>query len=308
MANVTYSELEIESTGTRIVLSVWEPMEPVVPEVVIVFTPATMVHPLMYEPLLSGFAKQGFAVVGVHPIGHGKSPRDVKRYTIKDIVQNGRDAVTFALERYDLPVVVMGASQGGLVTAAISAEDDRVAAAFPNNVILIELPESAGISHFPKWMWRFHRQMKALFKFAAFLLPDLQVPVRYYLKYKRVSKNRTFWNKAQEDKYCLRHYSLHFLSSLFTTQFPGLTNGSIKCPLYLITDSGDGLFTPPYVEKVFANLKAPYKEMITFHLNDHMLMANHPQEVCERLTPLVRQYANTNTTHNENTSREDKVN
>ena len=42
MANVTYSEHKIESTGTRIVLSVWEPMEsveptePKTPEVVIV--------------------------------------------------------------------------------------------------------------------------------------------------------------------------------------------------------------------------------------------------------------------------------
>ena len=77
--NIEYTEHEIESTRTRIVLSVWEPKEPTV---VIVFTPATMVHPLMYEPLLSGFAERGFAVVGVHPVGHGKSPREIKSYTI----------------------------------------------------------------------------------------------------------------------------------------------------------------------------------------------------------------------------------
>jgi len=175
MQNIQYSEHEIESTNTRIVLSIWEPEKPTL---VIVFTPATMVHPLMYEPLLSGFAERGFAVVGVHPIGHGKSPRDVKRYTIKDIVQNGRDAITFALERYSLPVIVMGASQGGLVTAAIAAEDDRVTAAFPNNIILSELPDSAGISHFPKWMWCMNRPMKGFIKFLALLFPDYQVPVR----------------------------------------------------------------------------------------------------------------------------------
>ena len=156
MENVEYSEHSINSTRTQIVLSVWEPKEP---EVVIVFTPATMVHPLLYEPLLAGFAKRGFAVVGVHPVGHGKSPRDVKRYTIKDIVQNGHDAISFASERYSLPIIVMGASQGGLVTAVIAAEDDRIVAAFPNNVILVELPDSAGITHFPKWMWFMHRPM-----------------------------------------------------------------------------------------------------------------------------------------------------
>jgi len=288
MENVVYSEHEIESTRTRIVLSVWEPKEP---EAVIVFTPATMVHPLMYEPLLSGFAERGFAVVGVHPVGHGKSPRDVARYTIKDIVQNGRDAVTFALERYSLPVILMGASQGGLVTAAIAAEDERVAAAFPNNVILVELPDSAGLSHFPKWMWFMHRPIKVLFKFFAFLFPDLQIPVRFYLNYKRVCPNRAFWNMAQEDSLCLRQYSLHFLSSLFTTDFPGLTDGSIRCPLYLVTDSGDGLFTQPYVAKVFEHLQAPHKEMIPFHFNDHMFMVNHPQEACEKLTEIIRRHS-----------------
>jgi len=69
---------------------------------------------LLYEPLLAGFAKRGFAVVGVHPIGHGKSPRDLKRYTIKDIVQNGHDAITFASERYSLPIIVMAQAREGL--------------------------------------------------------------------------------------------------------------------------------------------------------------------------------------------------
>jgi len=248
-----------------------------------------MVHPLMYEKLLSMFAENGFAVVGVHPIGHGKSPRDVKRYTISDIVQNGRDAITFAIERYSLPVIVMGASQGGLVTAAIAAEDSRVVAAFPNNVILVELPDSAGISHFPKWMWRMHQPVKGLIKLLAGLFPDLQIPVRFYLKYERVSPNMDFWKMAQEDALCLRTYSAHYLASLFTTQFPGLTNKSICCPLYYIADSGDGLFSQSYVEKVFERLQAPYKEMIEFHLNDHMLMVNHPQEVCERLTNIIRE-------------------
>jgi len=288
MQTVLYSEHKIKSTRTQIVLSVWEPKEP---SLVIVFTPATMVHPLMYEPLLQEFAKRGFAVVGVHPIGHGKSPRNVKRYTIKDIVQNGRDAITFALNRYSLPVVVMGASQGGLVTAAIAAEDHRVAAAFPNNVILVELPDSAGISHFPKWMWGMHQPMKSIFKFFATIFPDVQIPVRFYLKYKRVSPNMAFWNMAQNDTICLRHYSLHFLASLFTTRFPGLTNGSIRCPLYYIADSGDGLFSQPYVKKVFKRLKAPYKKMITFHHNDHMLMVNHPHEACDKLTKFLKLYA-----------------
>ena len=85
-----YSEHEICSDVFNVVLSVWEPQNP---EASLLFIPATMVHPLFYEPLLLNFANEGFAVIGLHPAGHGKSPRDGKRYTIGDIIQNGRDAM-----------------------------------------------------------------------------------------------------------------------------------------------------------------------------------------------------------------------
>jgi hypothetical protein len=96
---------------------------------------------------------------------------------------------------------------------------------------------------------------------------------------------------ARKDSFCLRHYSLHYLSSLFSTRFPGLTDGSIRWPLHYIADSGDGLFTEPYVKKVFERIQAPYKEIIAFDFNDHMFMVNHPQEACEKLSEIIqRQY------------------
>jgi len=282
---MTYSEHEIKSGSACITLSVWEPQEP---EAVIIFVPATMVHPLLYEPLLSGFAESGFAVIGLHPVGHGKSSRGVKRYTIRDIVQNGRDAVTFALERYSLPIVTMGSSQGGLVAAAVGAEDERVAAVFSHNIILTELSDSIGISRFPKILRHTYRPAQVMLKVFAKLFPGLQIPLGFYLEYKRVSPNRDFWDMAIQDDLCLRSYPAHFLVSLFTTRFPALTDGSARCPIYLISDSGDGLFSEEYTGKVFELLQAPYKEMITFHFSDHMFMVMHPREVCEVLTEAVR--------------------
>jgi alpha-beta hydrolase superfamily lysophospholipase len=73
---MTYSEHTISSAGANIVLSVWEALDALV---AIVFIPATMVHPLFYEPLLTQFAERGLTVVGMHPVGHGKSPRHPKR-------------------------------------------------------------------------------------------------------------------------------------------------------------------------------------------------------------------------------------
>ena len=285
MTNIHYAEHEISSGSARIVLSVWEPLKP---DAVILFIPGTMVHPLFYELLLIGFARRGFAVIGLHPVGHGKSPRDVTRYTIRDIVQNARDAVSFALQKYDLPIMVMGSSQGGIVAAALASEDARITAAFAHNVMLAELPDSIGISRFPGWLRHVYRPMQGLFAFFARIFPDLALPAGFYLEHARISTDLKIWEALKNDPLCLSRYSLCFLSSLFTTRFPGLTDGSMNCSLYVLTDSGDRLFTQSYTEQVFERLKAPHKEMITFHFNDHLLMVTYPQEVCDRLTEIIQ--------------------
>jgi alpha-beta hydrolase superfamily lysophospholipase len=286
-----YSEHQLSSAGTSIVLSVWAVTQP---EAVIVFIPATMVHPLFYEPLLEEFAKSGFTVVGLHPVGHGKSPRNRKRYTISDIVQNGCDAVSFALERYGLPVIVAGSSQGGIVAAAVASQDKRVAAVFPHNVMLPELPDTIGISRFPKWLRHIYHPLLNSFRLFARLFPDLQLPLSFYLERKRISADPAIWDKVEQDTLCLKQYPLCFLASLFTTRFPGLTDGSIHCPIYVVADTGDTLFTEAYTQKVFAQLRAPQKEMVVFDFNDHMLMVTHPQEVCAKLTDKMRTFLRQN--------------
>jgi cephalosporin-C deacetylase-like acetyl esterase len=97
----------------------------------------------------------------------------MKRYTLRDIVQNGRDAVTFALERFRMPVIAFGSSQGGIVAAALAAEDGRIAAAFPHNVLLSELPDSITVSRFPRWFAHVYRPMQGALKLLAKLLPGL---------------------------------------------------------------------------------------------------------------------------------------
>jgi alpha-beta hydrolase superfamily lysophospholipase len=248
-----------------------------------------MVHPLYYETLLCGFAQRGFAVVGLHPVGHGKSPRDTGRYMLGNIVQNGRGAVTFALEHFGLPVIAMGSSQGGIVAAALAAEDGRLTAAFPHNVLLSELPESIAISRFPKWLGRVYRPAQGVLKLLARLLPDWELPLDVYLDRARIGTEPEVWESFDSDPLCLKRCPLHFLASLFTTQFPALTDGSARCPLYVVADSGDRLFTSEYTQQVFERLRAPHKEMLVFNTGGHMLMVTHPHEVCDVLSAKMRE-------------------
>jgi alpha-beta hydrolase superfamily lysophospholipase len=169
--NDFYLEYTITSSETEIVLSVWESKVAVA---TIVFIPAIMVHPLIYEPLFSGFSKNGFTVIGVHPVGHGNSSHKVKNFTIFDIVQKAAMHFTFARTNYDLPVIVMGSSQGGIVAAALATKDNRILAAFPQNVLMTELPDSILISRFPRFFRKFYVPAKRALRFLALLLAKIE--------------------------------------------------------------------------------------------------------------------------------------
>jgi alpha-beta hydrolase superfamily lysophospholipase len=85
-----YREVVIGSAGAPIALSVWNgwPGRPAV-----VFLPGTMTHPLFYEEFLDALDRAGITAVGVHPQGHGKSPRVRRPLTFPTLVTNARDAV-----------------------------------------------------------------------------------------------------------------------------------------------------------------------------------------------------------------------
>ncbi len=92
-----YQEVTITSAGVPIVLSVWHGRSggPVV-----VFLPGTMTHPLFYEEFCDGLAAHGITVVGMHPEGHGKSPRVGRLLRLDTFVANALDATAWARVRF----------------------------------------------------------------------------------------------------------------------------------------------------------------------------------------------------------------
>jgi alpha-beta hydrolase superfamily lysophospholipase len=154
-----YEEVLIEASGAPVVLSVWSG-ESGAPSVV--FLPGTMTHPLFYEEFLDGLAQAGFNVVGVHSQGHGKSPRTSGLFALEDLIQNGLDAVSHAIERSGNGVFVMGSSQGGVIATALAARDRRIKAVFAHNVLDPSMPESLRITRFPFWLQPYHKTSRAL--------------------------------------------------------------------------------------------------------------------------------------------------
>jgi alpha-beta hydrolase superfamily lysophospholipase len=88
-----YQEVTITSAGVPIMLSVGHRRSD---GPVVVFLPGTMTHPLLYEEFCDGLAAHGITVVGVHPEGHGKSPRVGRVLRLENLVTNALDATAWA--------------------------------------------------------------------------------------------------------------------------------------------------------------------------------------------------------------------
>jgi alpha-beta hydrolase superfamily lysophospholipase len=282
-----YEEVLIESRGVPIALSIWRgnPGAPC-----IVFLPGTMVHPLFYEELLDGLSRASFNVVGVHFQGHGKSPRVDQLYSFNTLVQNGRDAIGYATKRFQGPLVVLGSSQGGMVSISLASSEDRIAAVFAHNILDPHMADSIRITSFPHWLRPIRRVIVSAMNVAARLVPRLHVPIRFYLREDRVF--RTNWTQEQyhRDSLRLSSYPLYFLASLFSADMRSLYSGQIRCPIVVIASIGDPLFPFDYIKRIYQQIKAPSKELLVFDLNYHLLFKECLEEVLPRLVETLKKY------------------
>jgi len=263
-----YSETLIESAGTRIVLSIYHAGDG---RPCVVFIPGTMTHPLFYDDFLTMLAGAGFNVVGVHPLSHGKSPREKKLFTFADLLQNIRDSISYCLDHVSSDIILSGSSQGGILCLAAAGTDNRIKAAFPHNVLLPSLSSSIYITRFPHFLKPFTHPLTSLMKLVARFAPGLELPPQFYLDFDRVTKSKELQNLFFNDPLSRSNYPLCFLASLFTADLKSISDGSIKCPVIVIASTGDPLFPYSYCLEVYQKIVAPHKEMLVFHEPCHLI-------------------------------------
>jgi len=285
---MTYKEIYISSTGTRICLSIWENSKDCP---IVIFIPGTMVHPLFYREFLERLALKGFTVLGIHLVSHGKSPREKKLFSFEDLKQNVRDTITYAGENYKGSILLLGSSQGGILAITVVAEDDRIKAVFPHNIMLPELPETIGITRFPLFLKHIQKQMMWLIKISGKLMPGLQISYALYLEPDRVTSSLEMQRKLDNDPLFLRTYPLYFLASLFDADMSKISDGSIKCPVVAIVSKGEPLFSFDYTRLVFDKIKAPVKEMLVFDLPCHLILNECVNEVLDPIANKIREYS-----------------
>jgi len=283
-----YSEVLIESAGTRIALSLYQAGKG---RPCIVFIPGTMTHPLFYDDFLTLLAGAGFNVAGVHPLSHGKSPREKKLFTFADMLQNIMDSVGYCLDHISSNVILMGSSQGGILCLAAAGLDSRIRAAFPHNVLLPSLSSSIYITRFPHFLKPFTRPITSLMKLVSRISPGLELPPEFYLDFDRVTRSKELRDLFFNDPLSRSNYPLCFLASLFTANLKSISDGSIKCPVVVIASTGDPLFPYSYCLEVYQKIVAPHKEMLVFHEPYHLLFNESPESVIGPVVEKLKEYA-----------------
>ena len=92
------------------------------------------------------------------------------------MVANAVDAVDWAADHLDGPVVLLGSSQGGILAMAVAARSPRLALVVAHNILDPSLPESLAVSRLPGWLVGAYRPLLATLRLVARIAPGLPVP------------------------------------------------------------------------------------------------------------------------------------
>lgn len=279
----SYHEVLIDSGGLRVALSVWDgaPGAPAV-----LFLPGTMTHPLFYEEFLDALNRAGFAVVGLHPAGHGKSPRlHHRRLTFGDLVGNAMDALGWMHGQYPtVPVMVLGSSQGGVLALAVAARPTGAAAVFAHNVVDPALPTTLGVTRAPTWLSPVYGALRRGIGVLGRVAPGTPVPFDAYLDTRRVCGNPEVIDRFHTDPLGLRSYPLGLLAEMMTNSLPG----PARCPVVVIAATGDPLFDMAYTRQVFRRIEAPHKELLVIDSDEHLIFTEALDVALPALVPRLR--------------------
>lgn len=263
-----YDERLITSNAAPIAVSVWRPAAP---QQAVVFVPGTGVHPLFYEEFLDSLAHSGRVVVGVHPRGHGKSPRVPGVLRWRDLVSNAVDASTWVAETFRLPVVLIGSSQGSLVALLAAAQGAPVQGVIAHNLFDPNAPDAAMVTRFGAVRGA-QQQARRVLGAAATLAPRLPVPITAYLDPDRVFG--AVWTRElfDLDPLVLRSYPLRFLADLVTVDTRSLYDGSLTVPVMVLAARTDPLFPLHGIRAVADRLQAPSVDLVVLATDCHLVL------------------------------------
>jgi pimeloyl-ACP methyl ester carboxylesterase len=262
----------VESDGLKLHIDVYE-YNPKAPTVI--FIPGTAIYAMCYAELMYKIGESGYNVIGIDPRGHGRSQGERGNYTVEEIMKDVENVISYAIDRFNNKVSLMGSSQGGIVAFYIAAKDKRIQTVVCQNIADLASPESHKLTRFPSVT----KYLKPIIANFGHVFSDTQIPLSAYLNLDliKIKYFGTAANFIEKDPIALKSVSLRALRSLATTPLPAPVE-SIETPVLVIQGSYDTIFPVSYTQKIFDKLQCK-KELIVFPELSHAIMTENVEEI-----------------------------
>ena len=273
MGRITKEAVFISSAGERIHLDIFNNTGE---SKTVVFFPGTGAASEFYATFLEALAYQGFNVVGIDPIGHGHSSGRRGDFTLARLLENLRDTVSYAKEKFTGKIGIMGSSQGGIVVYYAALEGVPVGAAVAHNAALV-YKEFANIVRHPG----LNRRLLPLFASLNRRFPTVKFPTSAYLDWHRVFGNQKMLRIFRGNRLFTGYYTVRAISSL--KDYVPVTEGLPMPPTMIITGTEDEIIPKDVSERAFYALKGNFHTYVEIEGAGHMLLLEHMSQILPRV-------------------------
>jgi pimeloyl-ACP methyl ester carboxylesterase len=212
----------------------------------------------------------GFNVIGLDPRGHGRSSGIRGNYTINELTDDLSNVVTFAIDRYNEQVSVLGSSQGGIVAFYTAAKDPRIKSIICQTIAILGAPDTLQLTRYETLT----KIMSSVSGFASAIIPYTRIPLSSYVDLKK-HKLKYFGdleNFLKKDPFALNYITLRAISSLFSTKLAKPVK-ELETPTFIIQPQDDAIFPVRYTERIFGELNCP-KRIKTYKNTSHGILVN----------------------------------
>lgn len=259
----------------------------------IVFIPGTAIYGLCYGELLYKLGQHGYNIVSLDPRGHGRSEGLRGDYTISEIMSDASHVITYAINRFNSKVNLMGSSQGGIVAFYMAAKDERLNSVICQNFADLTSEDTLQLARHP----RLFKYMKGMIAKYGHKLPNIQIPVTSYIDLDKIPVKYfgSAKNFMESDPLALKTISLRALKSLADTAMARPVE-EITVPVMVLQGTADSIFPVSYTQKIFDRIRSR-KKFVQFPGKSHAVLHEDIDGVVPAITNWLQETYHVNFQH-----------
>jgi pimeloyl-ACP methyl ester carboxylesterase len=242
---VNARSIYLDDRGIKLHIFMWEKGQR---DPCIIFIHGMGLHSLFFSGFMSKLSEQGFNVLGLDILGHGRRGGDRGHFTMQRATENVSRVIDWILETFNDRVGVMGISLGGMITFYSVANDPRIRSAV-----------CAGLAH-PKLPLR-RGPTRLFIDIGAKLRPRKRLSLLKIVPLDKVTSNQNLQNVIMTDDLVVPEYTLQTVASFMNIE-PRIPFEQIRTPILIMVGEHEQILPPEYCKRVYDLLNAEKKFVV----------------------------------------------